>query len=48
MREMKAIAAVYDLIACTSLATAHMKPASSRAIAVQTTVVLLPRPLNIR
>jgi hypothetical protein len=40
MREMKAIAAVYNLIACTSLATAHMKPASSRAIAVQTTVVL--------
>jgi hypothetical protein len=33
---------------CTSLATDHMKPTSSRAIAVQTTVVFLPRPLSAR
>jgi hypothetical protein len=30
------------------LATAHMKPTSSRAIAVRITVVLLPRPLSAR
>ncbi len=38
----------YGLAALASLETAHMKPASSRAIAVQTTVVFLPRPLNAR
>ncbi|OBQ84913.1 hypothetical protein A9K71_21395 [Mesorhizobium sp. WSM3873] len=37
-----------DQVACASLAKAHMKPTSSRAIAVQTTVVFLPRALNIR
>ena len=31
-----------------SLATDHMKPTSSRAIAVQTTVVFFPRPLSAR
>ena len=31
-----------------SRATDHMKPTSSRAIAVQTTVVFLPRPLSAR
>ena len=34
--------------AVAALATAHMKPASSRAIAVQTTVVFLPRAINVR
>ena len=33
---------------CASLATDHMKPTSSRAIAVQTTVVFFPRPLSAR
>ena len=32
----------------TSIATAHMKPASSRAIAVQATVVFFPRAENAR
>lgn len=44
----KFYAAIYDLIACASLATAHMKPLSSRAMAVQTTVVRFPLPANIR
>lgn len=44
----KFVATIYDLIDCASLATAHMKPASSRAIAVQTTVVRFPRPANMR
>ena len=48
MREMQAVAGIYDLTVVASFATAHMKPASSRAIAVHTTVVFLPRPLNIR
>ena len=39
----KFAAVTYVLFACASLATAHMKPASSRAIAVQTTVVRFPR-----
>jgi hypothetical protein len=34
-------------VACACLATAHMKPTSSRAIAVQTTVVRLPGAINI-
>ena len=33
---------------CTSRATAHMNPASSRAIAVQATVSFLPRAANAR
>ncbi len=37
-----------DQVACASQATTYIKPANSRAIAVQTAVVLLPRPLNIR
>ena len=41
-------AAIYDLIDCASLATAHMKPANSRAIAVQTTVVRFPRATSRR
>lgn len=47
MREMCAVAAG-DQVARASLATAHMKPTSSRAIAVQTTVVRLPRVLSMR
>jgi hypothetical protein len=35
-------------VVCASLATDHMKPTSSRAIAVQTTVVFFPRPLSAR
>lgn len=41
-------ATTYDLIACAPLATAHMKPVSFRAMAVQTTVVRFLRPVNIR
>ena len=33
---------------CASLDIDHMKPTSSRAIAVHTTVVFLPRPINER
>ena len=44
----KFVAVIYVLIACASLATAHMKPASSRAIAVQTTVVRFPRTASKR
>ncbi len=46
MREMFAVAAG-NQVARASLATAHMKPTSSRAIAVQTTVVRLPRALSM-
>ncbi len=42
------VAAIYDLIVCASLATAHMNPASSLAMAVQTTVVRFPRAANVR
>ena len=38
----------HDQAVCASLATDHMKPTSSRAIAVQTTVVFFPRPLSAR
>lgn len=48
MREVQVRCAIYDLIDCASLATAHMKPLSSRAMAVQTTVVRFPRPVNVR
>lgn len=48
MREVQVRGAIYDLIACASLATAHMNPVSSRAMAVQTTVVRFPRPANMR
>ena len=44
----KFAAVAYVLIACASLATAHMKPANSRAIAVQTTVVRFPRATSRR
>lgn len=44
----KFAAGTYVLIACACLATAHMKPANSRAIAVQTTVVRFPRAANKR
>jgi len=44
----KFASATYDLIACASLATAHMKPVNSRAMAVQTTVVRFPRVASIR
>lgn len=44
----KFAAVTYVLIACASLATAHMKPANSRAIAVQTTVVRFPRATSRR
>lgn len=47
MREMCAVAAS-DQVMRASLATAQMKPTSSRAIAVQTTVVRLPRALSMR
>lgn len=47
MRDMCAVAAS-DQVTRASLATAHMKPTSSRAIAVQTTVVRLPRALSMR
>ena len=48
MREVQVRCGDLCLIACASLATAHMKPASSRAIAVQTTVVRFPRAVNTR
>lgn len=47
MRDMCAVAAS-DQVTRASLATAHMKPTSSRAIAVQTTVVRVPRALSMR
>lgn len=47
MREV-ITAAANDQVGAASLATAHMKPTSSRAIAVQTTVVRLPRAASFR
>jgi hypothetical protein len=48
MSEVVAAAMATNYAARASAATAHMKPASSRAIAVQITVVRLPRAASFR
>jgi hypothetical protein len=48
VREIYPPAGGWPQLVCASRATDHMNPTSSRAIAVQTTVVFFPRPLSAR